>query len=239
MASKTPVVSLLLPTRQRRERFIGFYNSAMQTADNPQRVEVVAYVDDDDSSYDGLKLPRLTLVRGPRVVLSEMWNKCWENAKGTIYGHMGDDILFRTKGWDTEIVNAINSFPNKIGLVWGDDLNDESQRNEFCTHGFIHKNWTDVTGRFVPPYFSSDYNDTWFNDVSKGIGKQRYLHHVKTEHMHFSLGKSEMDQNTRDRLERHQRDRPEEIYRSRSCRIERADEIERLRQRAEQKTNKP
>lgn len=237
MAINEPVISLLLPTRQRRERFVGFYNSAMETADSPEQVEVVAYVDNDDNSYDGLKLPRLTLVRGPRIVLSEMWNKCWENAKGTIYGHMGDDILFRTKSWDTEIINAIDSFPAKIGFVWCNDVSDESQRNEFGTHGFIHKNWTDVIGRFLPPYFASDYNDTWLNEISKSLGKQKYLHHIITEHMHVSLGKSEMDDNTRERLERHARTKPEDIYNSREKAIERLDETEKLRQYVEQNTN--
>ena len=205
----------------------------MDKADEPEQVEVVAYVDDDDSSYAGLKLPRLTLIRGPRIVLSEEWNKCWEKAKGKIYGHMGDDIVFRTRGWDTEVIKAIAAFPAQIGVVWCNDANDESQRNEFGTHCFIHKNWTDVTGRFLPPYFASDYNDTWLNEVSKELGKQNYLHHVITEHMHFSVGKSEMDENTRERLERHTRQNPEAIYNSREKRIERLEEVERLRQYVE------
>jgi hypothetical protein len=128
-------------------------------------------------------------IKGERIILSEMWNRCWKIAKGEYFGHMGDDIVFKTKGWDTEIKNAIDSFPKKIGFVWGDDVNDQSQHYEFGTHGFVHKNWTDVIGRFVPPYYSSDYNDTHFNDVSKELGVQKYLHHVVTEHMHYTVGK--------------------------------------------------
>lgn len=207
-------ISLLLPTRQRREQFTRFCNSALQTADDPSEVEIVAYVDDDDGSYDGLEMLNLVVVRGPRVVLSEMWNACWKAASGEYFMHCGDDLVFKTHGWDREFTKAIDDFPGKIAFVWGDDLNDESQRNEFGTHGMVHKNWTDVVGYFCPPYFVSDYNDTFFNDLSRKLHVQRYLHHVKTEHMHYSLGKSEIDQNTRERLERHANEHPEEIYNS-------------------------
>lgn len=223
------MISLLVPTRGRREQFLRFYNSAMETADKPGNLEVIAYVDDDDDSYDNLNLYNLTLVRGDRITLSQMWNKCWQNATGDIFGHLGDDIIFRTQGWDTAITDTINSYPGKIAFVWCNDYTDESYRNDFGTHGFIHKNWTDVIGRFVPPYFASDYNDTWFNDVARDLGVTHYLHEYVTEHMHYSLGKSEMDQNTRDRLARHAATKPDELYNSQELRIERLDEAEKLR----------
>lgn len=223
------MISLLLPTRQRREELARFYVSAMNMADRPHEVEVVAYVDNDDDSYKGLKLPRLTFVVGPRLVLSEEWNECWRQAKGEYFMHCGDDLVFRSKGWDTHMTEAIDSYPGKIAFVWGDDHNDESQRNEFGTHGMVHKNWTDVIGRFVPPYFVSDYNDTWFNDVAKALNVRRYLHEVKTEHMHFSLGKSEIDQNTKERLARHEANDPGQIYNSPEKQAERQQEIEKLR----------
>lgn len=223
-------ISLLLPTRQRRKELTRFYVSAMNMADRPNDVEVVAYVDHDDESYKGLKLPRLRFVVGPRLVLSEEWNECWRHAKGEYFMHCGDDLVFKSKGWDTMMTEAIDAYPGKIAFVWGDDFNSDSQRNEFGTHGMVHKNWTDVIGRFVPPYFVSDFNDTWFNDAAQAMNVRRYLHEVKTEHMHFSLGKSEIDDNTRERLARHETQHPEEIYNSREKRAERQQEIEKLRE---------
>jgi hypothetical protein len=224
-------ISLLLPTRQRRKELIRFWTSAMNMADQPSDVEVVAYVDHDDvSTYEGLKLRGLTFIIGPRIVLSEGWNECWRAAKGEYFMHCGDDLVFRSKGWDTAFTEAIDAYPGKIAFVWGDDLNSDSQRNEFGTHGMVHKNWTDVVGRFVPPYFESDYNDTWFNDVAQTLNVRRYLHDVKTEHMHFSLGKSDMDNNTKERLVRHERQQPDRIYNSLEKQAERALEVERLRE---------
>lgn len=235
-------ISLLLPTRERPENLARLYESAFDTADRPGKIEVVCYIDEDDNSYDSMNFYNLTKIRGSRehdgiTNLSVMWNKCWENATGDIFMHCGDDIVFRTQGWDTAVTEAINARPGKIAFVWCNDVSPESQRNEFGTHGFVHKNWTDITGRFVPPYFASDYNDTWFNDVAKALGVNTYLHHHITEHCHYSLGKAEIDQNTRERLERHTAQRPDLIYNSIEKVKERQEEIEKLRKFISENTN--
>lgn len=219
------MISLLVPTRKRPDNLKRFYESAMATANAPKDVEVVAYVDDDDDSYD-FSLPRLRYVRGPRIVLSEMWNKCYDIALGPIYGHMGDDIIFRSDNWDALIKNIFSSYEDKILFVHGDDMSDV-HRNNFGTHGFIHKNWVDAVGYFVPPYFSSDFNDTWLNDVANALDRRIYIDAIKTEHMHYVFGKSEKDQTHEERLARHANDRVDEIYRAKKP--ERDADVEKLR----------
>lgn len=211
-------ISLLAPTRQRPDNLLRLAQSVIDTADKPKEVELVTYIDEDDGSYGNLELPiKWVKVRGPRQIdgkvnLSVMWNKCWEQAQGEYFMHCGDDIVFKSKSWDTKIKQAIDERAGKIAFVWGNDWTPESQRNVFGTHGFIHGNWTNITGRFVPPYFVSDYNDTWFNDVARMLNVAQYLPDVWTEHMHYSVNKAEIDQNTKDRLERHAQDNPEMIY---------------------------
>ena len=232
------MISLLVPTRNRPAEFMRFYKSAMATADNPGAIEVVAYVDEDDTSYKNLDLPRCKLIYGPRVVLSEMWNVCWENARGPYFGHMGDDIVFKSQGWDTLVKETIRKYPGKIAFVWGDDMAPTGRQNVFGTHGFVHKNWTDVTGRFVPPYFSSDYNDTWFNDVADMLQVGEFVPQIKTDHLHFVWGKGPKDKTHRERLERHGRDQVDKLYFSPEMEWERHDEAFRLRQAIEKSQKK-
>lgn len=232
------MISLLVPTRNRPKEFKRFYESAMEMADNPDDIEIIAYIDEDDHSYDRLNLFKCLYVRGPRVVLSEMWNECWKNATGPYYGHMGDDIVFKSKGWDTRVKETIDKYPGKIAFVWGDDMAPSGRQNVFGTHGFVHKNWTDVTGRFVPPYFSSDYNDTWFNDIADMLEVGEYMPDVKTDHLHFVWGKAKKDRTTLERLARHERDNVDELYFTPEMEWERHDEAFRLRQAIEKAQNK-
>lgn len=225
-------ISILLPTRERPEQLMRLYNSAIEKADKPELVEMIVYVDDDDPSYNDLldSPPKNTVfIRGPRKTISQCWNDCWREASGTIYWHAGDDVIIRTQGWDTVVRDTFKEYPDRIAFLYGDDGNIESNNNKFGTHGFIHKNWTDVVGYFVPPYYESDYNDTHLNELAEGVKRHRHID-ILTEHMHYSLGKSPLDKNTEERLKRHERQRPDELYNSRPMRLERADQIEKLRQ---------
>ena len=233
------MISLLVPTRNRPKEFLRFYNSAMGMADKAEDVEVVAYIDEDDTSYERYEgLPRVKFIKGPRVVLSEMWNVCWRNAKGPYFGHMGDDIEFKSRGWDTHVKEAIDKYPGKIAFVWGNDMAPSGRQTIFGTHGFVHENWTNVTKRFVPPYFSSDYNDTWFNDVAEALEVGEYLPQVVTDHLHFVWGKATKDKTTLERLARHEKDNPEALYFSPEMEWERNQEAFELRKAIEKASGK-
>lgn len=185
------------------------------------------YVDDDDDSYD-FKLPLVRYVRGPRIVLSEMWNKCYEMSVGDVLGHMGDDIVFASPGWDTIILNKFREYPDRIAFVHGDDCSDVHKAN-FGTHGFIHRNWAETVGYFVPPYFSSDYNDTWLNDVANALNRRAYIDEVKTDHRHYIFGKSEKDSTYEERIARHNNDKVDELYHSNEMWEKRMDDVHKLR----------
>ena len=230
-------ISLLLPTRQRPGELKRLVESAADTADLPSSISVITYIDDDDPSYANVELPlHWTKVVGPRlhngqVNLSVKWNECWQAADtfADIFMHCGDDIVFRTRGWDTAVREAINSKPGKIAFVWCNDYDFGHDRSDFGTHGFVHRNWTTVVGRFVPPYFVSDFNDTWFNDVAEEIGVRVYLKDHLTEHMHYIFNKAKVDLNTQERLERHEQMRPQDLYNDPATQAIRHSEARRLR----------
>jgi hypothetical protein len=202
-------ISLLVPTRGRPENVERLIKSLQETS--AVMPEVVLYVDLDDEKMIDWQRPAgvdVKFVTGPRITLSECWNKCLEVATGDILMHAGDDIVFKTKGWDDMVRRAFAAYSDRILFVHGDD---GYWGNRFGTHGFIHRKWVETVGYFVPPYFSSDFNDTWLNEVANAIGRRLYLPFV-TEHMHFLFGKGEKDQTHIDRLERHKKDEVEKLY---------------------------
>lgn len=205
------MISLLVPSRGRPESLQAMIVSAKETAADSTQVEVVVRLDDDDPSMGPLHdlLPYgVRTITGPRTLLSACWNECYEQAEGDIVMHAGDDIRFRTPGWDTLVASA---FPGDgIAFVHGDD---GFQGAALGTHGFVTRRWVQAVGYFVPPLFSSDYNDTWLNEVADRIGRRIYLPSLLTEHLHPAAGKGEWDATHRDRLERHQADDCDRIWR--------------------------
>lgn len=204
------MIDILCPTRGRPESMQRMVRSARLTATSPTGVEFIFYIDDDDAaSYEMAERLDVRSVVGPRILLSEMWNACWMEASADIFMHCGDDIIFRSNGWDSEVIDAFERTPDKIVLVHG---RDGYQDSNLATHGFYHRRWTDALGYLVPPYFSSDYNDLWETEVADMIGRRTYLHHVFTEHMHPVVGKGTWDQTHNERLVRHQQDNVAQIY---------------------------
>lgn len=206
-------ISLLTPTRARPHAMQRLWESAVNTADDKENLEIVFYMDKDDfhslEQFDRMDSPQHLGICGERIVLSQMWNECQKIATGDIFMHCGDDIIFRSQGWDTLVRQHINAQPDKIVFVHG---MDGIQNEKLGTHGFLHRNWVNTIGYFVPPYFSCDYNDTWLTDVSSMIGRRVYEPRIYTEHMHWAVGKQPRDQTYSDTMARGHRDNVTQMY---------------------------
>lgn len=186
-------------------------DSARETAKS--NLDIVVYIDNDDSlSIPMAKELGISYIVGPRITMTDYWNKCYKEAspEADIFMQAGDDIIFRTRGWDEMVEKEFQKWPDRIILVHGDDL-DPSFRSRFGTHSFLHRKWIDALGYFIPPYFSSDNGDRWLMEVADFLGRRAYLPFV-TEHLHPRTGKAVLDSTYRERLERHERDNPNQLY---------------------------
>lgn len=212
------MLSILVPTRGRPESVRHLIGSAVDTAADPEALEFVFYVDDDDptggqvqalaedSSAEG---PDVIVIRDRRIILSEAWNRCAAQAGYDVMMHCGDDIRFRTHDWDLTVIDAFAAVPDHIVFVHG---SDGHQPESFGTHGFIHKLWAETVGYFVPPYFRCDWNDTWLNDVANMIGRRRFIP-ILTEHLHPVWGTRPLDRTDEERMEYGRIDGVDQLYR--------------------------
>lgn len=210
--NKPALISILVPSRGRPRQFARMLDSARATATYPRSVEVVCWRDDDDETEIQYPIDPEIPVRyllGKRTLLSACWNHCAEAAKGEILMHCGDDVTFDTPGWDVMVRQAFADSEDKILFVYGDDLGPNGK--VFGTHGFVHRRWVEAVGYFVPPLFSSDWNDVWLNEVAELIDRKVMLDFV-TEHHHYTFGKSERDLTHAEREARGQRDDVVALY---------------------------
>jgi hypothetical protein len=173
------------------------YNSALTTADDRYNLEFCLYLDwDDEESIKHLarigkrNLPLTRVMVGERIKQSAMWNSAAGLATGEIMMQCADDAVFLTQGWDTLIINAFNEYPDRIALVWG---NDGFQSEHLATLGFIHRNWYETVGYFVPPIFDCWYSDTWLTNVATGLDRRHYIPELMIEHEHPSVNKAQWD----------------------------------------------
>ena len=207
------MISILIPTRGRREGLLRTISSAREMANKPQDLEFVVYLDEDDAhTYDGID--GIVRVVGRRIVLSNMWNKCAKAAHGDIFQQGNDDVVYRTLHWDLMVTDAFEKCPDGILLVHGNDGSGDSYasgRGDFGPHPFVSRRWVEVVGYLTPACYSSDFGDTHLNEVANALGRRRYLPFI-VEHMHHIFGKAALDETTNDRLQRHSADNVAQLY---------------------------
>jgi len=214
-------VSILCPTRGRPDQVKELISTCIGNSKGIFKIEFVFRVDDDDleTIHTLQKLSKdnenIKYIEGPRGNgnLSKMWNECYEKSTGELFMLCGDDIRFRTGNWDVKLNEKVSKYPDKIGFFFTYD--GFHGKGAGGTHGFLHKNWVEAVGTFCPPYFQSDFNDRWFNEISKKLDRHIFVD-IFTEHLHPAAKKGEWDQTHKDRLERHKKQDGEKIWKEKS-----------------------
>ena len=216
----TKNISVLIPSRNRPQGLKELCESLFTNASDPNQIEVIVYLDLDDSctkEYIEYFLELNTRytnpiksIIGPKLVLSDYNNKLLQLASSDIFMNLGDDMRCRTQNWDIGIINAINKYPDNINFVYVDD---GYWGPNLATHQVLHRNYVDCLGYFSPPFFDFGYADTWMFQVAQKVGRIEFLP-ILFEHMHYSIGKGEFDQTYQDKLDKNQNDIYGELFRS-------------------------
>ena len=179
-------ISILCPTRDRPGNVEKLVNSAREMASKPDSLEFLFYVDLDDDSFPSLE--NVKVVRGPRVWISNAQNFLFLHATGEILMTAGDDMEFLTTGWDDLVRDTFAGIPDRIALVFGNDLATHS--GQIAVHGFFHRRWVDVLGTWVQPGRGSLW-DLWSSDVAKKLDRFIYLEDLQIKHIHYRQGAKE------------------------------------------------
>lgn len=126
--------------------------------------------------------------------LGKMWNVLAKNSSEEILAMIGDDMLFETPGWDTQIIEEFQNTNHKdLFLVHCNDMlhgpgNKFHDREPQAVNSFIFRTYYDILGYYTRDEFKHQFIDTWLNDTFKMLGRKKYLHHIKIRHNHFSQG---------------------------------------------------
>ena len=210
-------LGLFCPTRKRVKMLTRLMESAFNLADKPDRIKFRLYVDSDDyETMDHLtkiNQDQFTAVIDKHGVrhLSDTYNVLFHYSDDDVMVQLGDDTVMRTKGWDTLIENAFLEYDDRLVLIYG---RDEIHNEKFAAHYSLHRNWIETVGYASPPYFSADWSDTWTFEIAKKLGRTKFINDLIIEHLHWTQGKSEIDETTFLSESRRKNHNNESIYRS-------------------------
>ena len=192
-------ISILTPTRNRPNNCDRFIKSLYETTQYTGTLELLFYVDSDDPAKDIYKeieerwqnnFWRVEFVIGEPMSVSKSWNIIAEKSLGDIMIMGNDDLVYKTVRWDSKLMARLLELDNPYYLSW---FNDGINGNRHCAFPIITREWYDTLGYFSPGIFNFGYNDTWVYDIAKRVGKLNYMDEILVEHLHFSVGKSNMD----------------------------------------------
>lgn len=189
-------ISILCPSRGRSQRFMYMKASALETAAEPESVNVLLALDDDDPMIN--QYPTADHVQRFRTPAGHLFNALAHKADGDVLMAAADDVLFRTQGWDTKVREVYARFPD--GLFIASPMNGDGKRR--VNHWFTGRQWVQLFGWIMPAHFEHFCDDEWVQEVAGPCGRLVYMDDVLIEHMHKKYGKGENDETYRSKREK-------------------------------------
>jgi len=165
------MISILCPSRSRPELAKRMVDSVLK---NPGcNIEIILYLNDDDPLLDQYinNIKNATIIVGPDQSTSYSWNLMAKKASYDILFLIGDDTMVETDNWGPLIIREFDKVPDKILMV---APKAGSLGKTKCPHFFLHKNWVNALGYYLPPHFYHHYVDHWIRDIA--VSLRRYVH---------------------------------------------------------------
>ena len=198
-------LSLLLPTRGRPGFVCEFLQSVISTAFDPQFVEVVVTIDQDDVESQAITCPpplhMVKIVGSPGRPMGLMNQQCYQASSGCYVMLVNDDAVCRTNGWDALIYKTFSRFSDDIALVYGNDMD---QGSHVPTFPILSRAACKAMGAICPVSYLNLHIESHIFDVFKQLRWLRhdrivYLPDLVFEHLHHTLNKSVADQTSKKR----------------------------------------
>jgi len=182
-------VLLIVPTRGRPDKAKELYDNYVE---NSFDCDIVFGLDEDDE-YNYQRIDGAMYEVGPRVYAPQTMNLISQKYVNEYeyFAFMGDDHRIRTKDWDKILLQPIEQ--RGYGFSYGDDL---LQGERLCTAVMFSTNIIKpISGLMVLPTYPKKhlYADDFWMELGKRLGAITYCPNVVIEHLHYSVGKSEMD----------------------------------------------
>jgi hypothetical protein len=179
---------LAVPSRG-RPRNIARLWEAMQATCQGDTTLAVGLDADDPARWDYPYGPAYEIRDGLRQVVAWINELAVPHAGEYRYiGHIGDDNVPSTPGWDVAIMEALEAAP----FAFGNDLYPLRAPGSLCTHVFTRSEVVAALGYLGPPVLRHMYVDDVWMAWGQACGIT-FLPGIHLEHLHFTTGKAALD----------------------------------------------
>ena len=195
-------ITLLVPSRERINEKRNLINSIVNTVEDINNITLYFGIDDNDPTKGQIthivkQYPFIKIVEihnnGKFEGLGKLWNICARASNEEVMAMIGDDMEFRTKNWDTKILEEFspdNCPKDNIKMVY---CYDGRHGPAISVNAFVHRAYMDLTGYFMREEFRVDFIDLWLQQVFTALSRIKYRGDIHIEHKHWSFGKMPRD----------------------------------------------
>jgi len=169
----TNKISLLLPSRERSQKFKRMLNSLKSKCSNINRIEILLLLDDDDTEIVNYKnlIDNEFKDLNIKLIIKNLKTHAIRNnylasiSNGDILFPANDDMIFISSNWDHYIDSEFSKIDKNIPFcLW---INSGKKYNYLhCDFPILNKAWYKSLGYIGSEFFNFWYLDTWICDLS-------------------------------------------------------------------------
>jgi len=198
----TEKILLLVPSRKRPTNIHRLTKSVYETASYPERVGISFLISNSDTenkkkikelqkTYPNIFINYEQAKIKADVNLSELWNNLYaENTWSNYVGFYGDDVEFKTGGWDSMIICEFLKNEEMPLMIRTNDSFQKEMAVLFFTNKVLHS----ALGFYMPDQYKLVCMDQYLSDVCQQVQCYKYLEHVNTYHHAIVLGRADKDE---------------------------------------------
>ena len=190
-------ISLLMPTRNRYKIASKFIKSLELTTNSPKLMELLIYIDKDDSESKKLTSKIITIKKfvGEKLTMGGYNTFLYKKSIGDIIMLVNDDSAVLTQSWDKLIIENHEKYDDQIYLAYPNDLN---KKNLLSTFPILSRLTCEKIKRPFPEEYKGAFIDLHLFDIFKRLETFKlkriiYLNEIIFEHLHYRIGKSKVD----------------------------------------------
>lgn len=173
-------LSILVPTRKRPAHLRALLDSYAETCADPSVAELVFRIDVDDYESKAIlaERPWTTLI-GPRYdgyrSLPRFFDEMRHAATGDVFLTGNDDMVFRTPGWASRVLEVANQYPDGVFCLGVDTLNAGN-----FPFAIVSRRWAETVGHIHDARLF--WGDVYLRDIAAHFGRAIRVPGVQIDH---------------------------------------------------------